>query len=208
MPGHEFSQRGHGQDEHSDGNNSSDEASSAGERSRDAGGSAGCEKPAEAAQPVPKAVLAARASKVFDTKAGWPAEVREPLLAPVVTNQVVRDAIEVCDELRNRDGPALSQAFGNSQVCGPGWWGHWRARQHRSCAPGTKVGHRSARQAPAVRARVLCLWPPSQRVAARSHRWKRAARHQGGRWRRSSAQSVRTASDARASVLDLVRSFF
>ena len=70
MPGHEFSQRGHGQDEHSDGNNSSDEASSAGERSRDAGGSAGCEKPAAAAEPVTKAMLVVRASKVFEPKAG------------------------------------------------------------------------------------------------------------------------------------------
>ena len=37
----------------------------------------------------------------------------EPLLAPLVTNQVVQDAIEVCDELCDRDGPALSLAFGN-----------------------------------------------------------------------------------------------
>ena len=48
---------------------------------------------------VPKAALAARASKVFDVSAGWPTEVRKPLLAPVVTYQVVEDLVEVCDEL-------------------------------------------------------------------------------------------------------------
>ena len=44
---------------------------------------------------------------MFDTKAGWPTEVRQPLLAPVVTNQVVRDAIEVCNELCDRAGPSV-----------------------------------------------------------------------------------------------------
>ena len=39
--------------------------------------------------------LAARASQLFNTAAEWPTEVRQPLLATVVTNAVVRDAIEV-----------------------------------------------------------------------------------------------------------------
>ena len=53
-------------------------------------------------QPVTKAILAARATQVFDASAGWPTEVRQPLLAPVVTNQVIIDAIVVCDDLCNK----------------------------------------------------------------------------------------------------------
>ena len=64
-------------------------------------------------QPLTRDALAARANAVFNTAVGWPTEVRQPLLAPVVTNQVIRDAIAVCDDLCDRDGKALSQAFGN-----------------------------------------------------------------------------------------------
>ena len=51
------------------------------------------------AEPVQKAALAARAAAVFDTTARWPTEVRKPLMASMVTNAVVQDAIQVCDDL-------------------------------------------------------------------------------------------------------------
>ena len=68
--GQRFRERGRDQEQHSDGGSSSDEASSVGEPSPELGGSAGCEKPAAAAEPVTKAMLVVRASKVFEPKAG------------------------------------------------------------------------------------------------------------------------------------------
>ena len=91
----------------------SDEASSAVLSTAQPGSSQLGEQPGAALQPVTRDALAARAKAVFDPSAGWPTEVRQPLLASVVTNQVIRDAIAVCEELCDRDGKALSQAFGN-----------------------------------------------------------------------------------------------
>ena len=92
---------------------SSDEASSAGQSCAEPGGSQLGEQAEAAVQPATKAALAARAKQVFDASATWPTEVRQPLLAPVATNQAIRDAIAVCNDLCNRDGEALSKAFGN-----------------------------------------------------------------------------------------------
>lgn len=92
---------------------SSKEASSAGQSCAELGSAQPADQLEDAVQSVTKATLAARATAVFDTSAGWPTEVRKPLLAPLVTNQVVRDAVLVCDDLCDRDGKALSAAFGN-----------------------------------------------------------------------------------------------
>ena len=111
--GHDHQGRGHASNSISSEGSPSAEASSSVQPRPEPGSSQACEQAEAPAAAIPKAALAARASKVFDTKANWPTEVREPLLAPLVTNQVVQDAIEVCEELCDRDGPALSLAFGN-----------------------------------------------------------------------------------------------
>ena len=111
--GHGFRGRGHGEKNHSGEGSASDEVSPAGQPSPELGGSEDREQPEAVAEPVQKAALAARAAAVFDTTAGSPTEVRKPLMASMVTNAVVQDAIQVCDDLCDRDGPALSQAFGH-----------------------------------------------------------------------------------------------
>ena len=105
--------RGRVEDDDHGAKHSSSEASSAGQSCADPGSLQPSEQPEAAVLPVTSATLAARASAVFDASAGWPTEVRKPLLAPVVTNLVVRAAIAVCDDLCDRDGDTLSQAFGN-----------------------------------------------------------------------------------------------
>ena len=54
---------------------------------------------------------------MFNVGSDWPGEVRKPLLAPRVTNEVVKLAIEVCNDLCNGNGRALLCAFGNFDRC-------------------------------------------------------------------------------------------
>ena len=101
-------------DDGSSGEESSpDEAAETGRSQAEPGGSQAGAQAEAAAEPVPKAALVARASQVFDTSASWPTEVRKPLLAPMVTKEVVRDVVNVANELVDRDKPALCAAFGN-----------------------------------------------------------------------------------------------
>ena len=99
-----------------------DEVSTAGQACHEPGSLQASVQLEGAAWLAPKAELAERASKVFDLTAVWPTEVRKPLLAQVVTNAVVKDAIEVVGNLCDRDGAALSKAFGNfDQRVALGW---------------------------------------------------------------------------------------
>ena len=50
---------------------------------------------------------------MFSIRSSGPVEVRKPLLASKVTKGLVKFAIEVANELCDRDGNALSRSFGN-----------------------------------------------------------------------------------------------
>ena len=94
-------------------NTSSDESAPIGQPCPEPGRSQAGEQLEAAVQAVPKAAIVARFSAVFSKAGSWPTEVRKPLLAPMVTHQILKDTIEVCDEQCDSDGLALSQAFGN-----------------------------------------------------------------------------------------------
>lgn len=98
-----------------------DDAESGGESPRPDAGAAG-ESSAAAEVLISEDGLASRALAMFVVGAKGPAEVRKPLLAPVVTHRVVSLAIEVCKKLCDRDGKALSRSFGNfDQRVAIGW---------------------------------------------------------------------------------------
>ena len=110
---HLQSQRGHVDTSIIDGSSTSPSSSQVG---------SGCslrvaEEPAgEADAPVPaiaRSQLAERAATMFVVGSPAPVEVRKPFLAPKVTKGLVELALEVANELCDRDGKALSQSFGN-----------------------------------------------------------------------------------------------
>ena len=111
--GHDREVRGEDRGLASDNVSSSDDEASSGGNSPESDAAAASESPAVPVVQISKATLAMRAAAMFILGADWPVEVLKPLLAPLVTNEVVRIVIDVCNELCNQDGPALSQSFGN-----------------------------------------------------------------------------------------------
>ena len=97
----------------------------ASESGREHPGHDGGEASASTAAPevqISKPLVAMRAATMFVVGSDWPVEVRKPLMAPKVTNEVVKLTIEVCKDLCERDGKALSRAFGNfDQRVAIGW---------------------------------------------------------------------------------------
>ena len=105
--------RGHDEEHGYDAVSSLDSDAGSGGESPDSDADDGAESLAAPAVQISKDALASRASKVFVVGADWPAEIRKPLLAPLITNEIVKLAIEVCNDLCNRDGKSLSRSFGN-----------------------------------------------------------------------------------------------
>ena len=53
---------------------------------------------------ISKPLVTTQSATMFVVGSDWPVEVRKPLLAPRVSNKVVKIVIEVCKDLCERDG--------------------------------------------------------------------------------------------------------
>ena len=127
--------RGRAEHTYSDDASSPDEPSSGGQSCPELGSSEAAEQQQAAVQPVPKAALAARASQLFNTAAEWPTEVRQPLLATVVTNAVVRDAIEVVADLCDRDWKSAFRGLWQLRPACGAWLAARRHCRHAAAQP-------------------------------------------------------------------------
>lgn len=97
----------------SDGSRVSDASSDAGSECSEEDAEEAAEAPEAAVVDITANQVAERAAEMFVIESSGPKEVREPLLAPTMTKQLVKHALEVANAVCDRDGKALSRSFGN-----------------------------------------------------------------------------------------------
>ena len=114
--------RGHVETDGSDYESTPGSSAEAGGASSSQGADPALHEAEAAVATITKDLVAARASEMFVIGASGAQAVRQPLLARAVTKGLVKVAIDVANDLCERDGKALSDSFGNfdRRVC-IGW---------------------------------------------------------------------------------------